>query len=528
MANTAQLTFRASSTITIPAGVSYVSVTAIYETKPLLNSPVLAFRTPYNVTYTAGSSTSGSLGTGGASPSVSSPVISVLAGATQERYVQLSNGPTHTGAGIAFVGLVGQGTNAITNANRGIAWGNNTSGYLGVGDIANRSAPTFTAPAFQLRQVKANGNAIVLSLTDAGNLYWNGVFAGPLSSVSASSPTLFPNPANIKFAKILNNHSLASFVSDYDGYTYGIGVNTDGVLGTGLNTGTTSSPLLVAGAGLNGYKFIKIATFDDAPSGNTYGLTEDNKLYGWGNNVLGLLGTNSVTPYSSPFLIASNILTCTCFEISNRMFAPSGLECPRGYIDLNNNLYMWGANDVGQLGNGNLTRRSSPTLVVGGYKFAKVLSTPRFTLGLTTTNDLYGWGDNANLTLGGGFFTNVKFSSPVLVSAGLKFKDISAIDTAVTAITVDGVLYSWGTGALGINGPISGNLTASTPTLIVGQYTINFIGQPVNDQSSISTQIIDVIPGQTYDITLSSGTSFFGTVPISFGEIDKIVVSYDI
>jgi hypothetical protein len=68
-------------------------------------------------------------------------------------------------------------------------------------------------------------------------------------------------------------------------------------------------------------------------------------------------------------------------------------------------LYAWGANGSGQLGDGTTTQRRIPTLVGSG--FASVAAgasdqTTSHTVAITTTGQLYAWGSDASGQLGDG------------------------------------------------------------------------------------------------------------------------------
>src|SRR6185312_6525731 len=117
--------------------------------------------------------------------------------------------------------------------------------------------------------------------------------------------------------------------------------------------------------------------------------------------------------------------------------------------------YCWGANDLGQLGNGTTgVGGPSPVLVAGGHTFSEITSGSRFTCALTQSGAAWCWGDNSNLTLGIGPFSGSGSvsSSPVAVSGGLSFARLSAGNSHVCGISLTGAAYCWGSnlyGALG-------------------------------------------------------------------------------
>ncbi len=132
-------------------------------------------------------------------------------------------------------------------------------------------------------------------------------------------------------------------------------------------------------------------------------------------------------------------------------------------------LYGWGANTKGQVGDGTVVGKSSPILVLGTFKWRQVVATSissgNSVYGISTVGDLYAWGINANGQLGLGDVT--ARSSPVIVLEGLKWRYITAGSTNVGGLTADGNAYCWG---LNANGQLGvGDVTVrSSPVLVLG------------------------------------------------------------
>ena len=91
--------------------------------------------------------------------------------------------------------------------------------------------------------------------------------------------------------------------------------------------------------------------------------------------------------------------------------------------------YCWGMNAAGQLGDGTTTNKSVPTLVGGGLSFISIKAghpagnNTGQTCGITAANDMYCWGYNGDGQLGDG--TTTDSATPTLVSGGLKFTSVA-------------------------------------------------------------------------------------------------------
>ena len=120
-------------------------------------------------------------------------------------------------------------------------------------------------------------------------------------------------------------------------------------------------------------------------------------------------------------------------------------------------LWAWGDNSPsGKLGLGDVVDRSSPVQVGSGTNWANVFTYEDQSFAITTTGELYAWGDNTSGELGDNSITFR--SSPVQIGAGETWSSVGPGLAAVSAITTDGKLFSWGnngSGELGLNLPIN-------------------------------------------------------------------------
>lgn len=111
-------------------------------------------------------------------------------------------------------------------------------------------------------------------------------------------------------------------------------------------------------------------------------------------------------------------------------------------------IYVWGANESGQLGLGAMSGVKVPTLMPqdffesSGEKFTEVKAGPNFCLGLTNYGNVYGWGKNSVGQLGLGSNNNQK--RPRKIPGLTNVKSIGVGLDFAMAIKKDGTLWTWG------------------------------------------------------------------------------------
>ena len=277
-----------------------------------------------------------------------------------------------------------------------------------------------------------------------------------LSSSSMSS-TPVKVPGNLRFAQLatFGRHTCALTA---DGKAYCWGYNGWGALGANTNVSQSFTPVAVAGN----------LTFRSITAGSDHAcaVTLDNVAYCWGNNDWRQLGTGTSTPASSPVNVTGGVAFAS-------IAAGSGFTC--GVAQLNGVAYCWGANSIGQTGDGQKINYgnvfvSTPQQVVGGLAFKSVSLGNQYACGVTMTGQGYCWGSNST-KLGNGP-TNDS-SSPVAVLGGYNFRSISAGALHACGVTTSNAVYCWGrngNGELGV-APPNGSSALDTPVRAGGNFT---------------------------------------------------------
>jgi alpha-tubulin suppressor-like RCC1 family protein len=274
---------------------------------------------------------------------------------------------------------------------------------------------------------------------------------------SSMSSTPVKVPGNLRFTQLatFGRHTCAL---TSEGKAYCWGYNGWGALGGNTNVGQSYTPVAVAGN----------LTFRSITAGSDHAcaITLDNIAYCWGNNDWRQLGTGTSTPASSPVNVTGGVAFAS-------ISAGSGFTC--GVAQLNGVAYCWGANSIGQTGDGQKINYgnvfvSTPQQVVGGLAFKSVSLGNQYACGVTMTGQGYCWGSNST-KLGNGP-TNDS-SSPVAVLGGYTFRSISAGALHACGVTTANAVYCWGrngNGELGV-APPNGSSALDTPVRAGGNFT---------------------------------------------------------
>ena len=195
-----------------------------------------------------------------------------------------------------------------------------------------------------------------------------------------------------------------------------------------------------------------------AGSSHFLALNAAGELYAWGQNNFGQLGLGDVTPRTVPTLIPDAALSGDGW-----MSVSAGNSHTLALRD-NGQLYAWGNNASGRLGLGfGNGAQSSPTAVpspVGGETWTEISAGDAHSLAILNDGTLWAWGNNLNGRLGFGFAGN-NFTSPTEVTAsvsGSAWTTVSVGTSHTLALRDNGQLYAWGhnaNGRLGIG--VAGN-----------------------------------------------------------------------
>ena len=159
------------------------------------------------------------------------------------------------------------------------------------------------------------------------------------------------------------------------------------------------------------------------------------QLWTWGRDNYGQLGDGTTTDRSSPG-------TTVAGGTNWKQVAGGGDHTAA--IKTDGTLWTWGYNNSGQLGDGTTTNRSSPvTTAGGGTNWKQVSCGNGFTAAIKTDGTLWTWGYNEFGRLGDG--TTTSRSSPgTTAGGGTNWKQVAGGYSSTCAIKTDGTLWTWG------------------------------------------------------------------------------------
>ncbi len=387
-------------------------------------------------------------------------------------------------AAVAFTQVVGGNSHTCGRTDTGgvRCWGSNFNGELGNGTTLHQSVPVevlglttgvatidagngSTCALLNTGTVRCWGTGVYGGLNDDGSTYQSTV---PLEIVGLS--------AGVLAIGVGNNHACAALAT---GGVRCWGRNDAGQLGDGT-TETHFAPVQVVGIN---------ERISALALGRYYScaLTEQGRVKCWGQNAEGQLGNGTIVAQHTPTdvsglhvrvtaITAGVSHTCALAEAGNVMcwgnpeFTGAGeitigiwQTVPRNVIGLparvialdanwthtctlleTENVYCWGQNFAGQLGNNTTVTQWTPTLVPGAYRFGhtSIATGPMHTCAITSNGSVFCWGDDRYGQLGSGRFLRRNTASAVSLDETSRTIDLGINHSC--AVTTQGAVKCWG------------------------------------------------------------------------------------
>ncbi|MFC5404402.1 fibronectin type III domain-containing protein [Cohnella soli] len=357
----------------------------------------------------------------------------------------------------------GQSHGLALNKNGGVqSWGYNVFGQLGDGSAMDSRIPVVASSLTNVRSIAAGYHGSMAVLKDDSLKVWGYNGNGQLGTNDVVNK-LLPTTVNVDF-RIAHGYVGSNgnaFVVSYENKVYGTGQNSNGQLGIGDSSNksvfTLASTLQTSAYQMDMNLLVDAVSLKVVtnPTSSSSFLIQDGRVWSWGYNVYGQLGLGDTTNRTTPTLVPG--LTGVKQLVAGQYHTLALME--------DGTVKAWGYNVYGQLGLGDTTNRTTPTLVPGLTGVKQLVAGQYHTLALMEDGTVKAWGFNYYGQLGLGDTTTR--TTPTLVSGLTGVKQLVAGHSHTLALMEDGTVKSWGYNYYGQLG-LGDTTNRTTPTLISG------------------------------------------------------------
>ncbi|MFB7939496.1 sialidase [Streptomyces sp. NPDC056049] len=293
------------------------------------------------------------------------------------------------------------------------SWGHNSSGQLGNGGNTNQTVPTTVPRLTNVKDVAAGGRH-ALALDTSGQVYsWGDNAYGQLgNNRTGDSRTVPDRVQGMPKVKQISAGCDFSLALLENGKVYAWGRGIHGQLGTG-NRATSSVPRQVTG--------LADVVSIDAGCHHALALTADNTVKSWGYNLYGQLGNSSTKSSTVPVDV-------------DWLEDVSDIEAGafHNYVKTSDShVWGWGNNQYGQLLEGDeafgdnvsRTNRTAPVEIPRLEGVQHLAAGARHGVAVTA-DEVFAWGHNGEGQLGNGT-TVSRFESVKILDEGSAVKDVA-------------------------------------------------------------------------------------------------------
>lgn len=356
-------------------------------------------------------------------------------------------------------------------------WGVNFGNALGDNTANSRRTPFAVAGAAKTfcKVIHGRGNVYAALALDKNGTVW-GWGQNGFGQLGDNSFTQRCTPVSVGGAKktfcdigVGENHSIAV---DKNGRTWCWGWNRYGQLGDNTNQ-ICGTPMSIAGT-VRTFCKINAGTYDTASGYRSHGHAIDKNgiLWGWGYNQAGQLGDNTTTDKYSPIGLSGATKTFCAVAVGLSFSAA---------LDKNGRAWAWGANAAGQLGDNTIVSKRTPVSILGAVKtFCQIAVKQQTVRAIDKYGQVWAWGQNATGQIGDNSIVNK--CTPVAIGGALKtfckitgghgnvFTNSNNGHTA--AIDLSGRAWGWGYNGYGQLG--NNAITSQLTPVSVGGATKTF------------------------------------------------------
>lgn len=399
---------------------------------------------------------------------------------------------------------------ALVAGGKAKCWGRNSLGQLGDGTTTNRPTPVdVVAPSGSIKQLSAGGSFTCALLSNNRVRCWGWNVVGELGDGSTADSSVATKVRGLK-GKItaISAHDLHACALGKKGKVWCWGTNIYGALGTGVPTLRTS-PVDVIGLQSG------VAAIVAGDKHNCARMTT-GKLKCWGLNLHGQLGNQDTADSGTP--VDATLLTGTA-----KLF---GAGANHTCIRSGPGAKCWGSNAGGVLGGGVFGHITSAVDVVD-------LATPRIldsggthACAVRKNRKLACWGENPFGQLGDGSLTGR--ATPANVVGLPKVKSVSGGTHYTCAVTKAGAAYCWGLNAFGRLG--DGTTQDRSLPVNVSTLTSGILSIAASGQHTCALTDAGAVKCWGYNLhgQLGNGTKVTTSVPVNVVGLSGGVVRVDV
>jgi alpha-tubulin suppressor-like RCC1 family protein len=359
--------------------------------------------------------------------------------------------PVQVGGDTNWSKIAGGAGNSLALRTNGTlwSWGDNSNGGVGDNTAVTRSSPVQIGTRNDWTNIHHESLITPggFAIRSDGTLWGWGYTINHNLGLYHPGSEIAKVMTQKKFTNLAAGGSHSMAVSD-DGTLWGWGQNSDGQLGTGNTTSTTSSPVQIGT--LNNWSKV-FAAFRYTTSIKTNGT-----LWTWGFNGFGQLGDGTAAAKSSPVQIGTLTNWSTIAVGNNHALA----------LKTDGTIWSWGFNGNGELGQNILTsiNRSSPVQIGTRNDWTWIGAGSNHSMAVRSDGTLWTWG--ASVRGEGGRGTTTAVSSPVQIGTLTNWLKAQGGGYFTLAVKTDGTLWGWGNNAYGQLAQNNSTTNRSSPVQI--------------------------------------------------------------
>jgi alpha-tubulin suppressor-like RCC1 family protein len=174
-----------------------------------------------------------------------------------------------------------------------------------------------------------------------------------------------------------------------------------------------------------------------AGGSHTVVVTPAGQVWAWGANAYGQLGDGTTASRTVPTQVPA--LTDVTAVAAGSLHTLA--------LKSDGSVWAWGHNGYGQLGDGSTTTRATPVMVVGLGDVIAIAAGKYHSAALRADGSVWTWGLNNEGQLGNG--TLVSSSQPVYIATPTMARALGAGQAHTLAVLADGTVWGWGRNAYG-------------------------------------------------------------------------------